>query len=81
MVVSTQKPFHGYISLNEINEKFFEDWNQGRIPDHVTITPILVEEKLVGMLVGFAEKSAYNKVSLHLAEKLSLDFVKGLQAA
>ncbi|WP_373999666.1 hypothetical protein [Bdellovibrio bacteriovorus] len=80
IVASTQKSFHGYISLNEINEKFFEDWNQGRIPDHVTISPIIINEKLVGMLVGFAEKAAYNKVSLTLAEKLSIDFVKGLAA-
>ncbi|WP_347357195.1 hypothetical protein [Bdellovibrio sp.] len=81
IVASTQKPYHGYISLNETNEKFFEGWNQGRIPDHVTIAPIVINEKLVGMLMGFAEKSAYNKVSLNLAEKLSNDFIKGLQAA
>ncbi|UXR63601.1 hypothetical protein EZJ49_10990 [Bdellovibrio bacteriovorus] len=81
IVASTQKPYHGYISLNETNEKFFEGWNQGRIPDHVTITPIIINEKMVGMLMGFAEKSAYNKVSLNLAEKLSTDFIKGLQAA
>ncbi|WP_413557070.1 hypothetical protein [Bdellovibrio sp. HCB209] len=81
IVASTQKPFHGYISLNEMNEKFFEQWNQGAIPDHVTITPIVVEEKIVGMLMGFAEKSAYNKTSLNLAEKLSSEFTKGLQAA
>ncbi|MFM6928124.1 MAG: hypothetical protein ACKOX6_06635 [Bdellovibrio sp.] len=80
IVASTQKPFHGYISLNEINEKFFDDWNNGRIPDHVTISPILLNDKLVGMLVGFAEKSAYNKVSLGLAERLSNDFTKGLAA-
>jgi hypothetical protein len=81
IVAATQKPFHGYISLNELNEKFFEQWNQGKIPDHVTISPIMMNEKLVGMLVGFAEKSAYNKVSLNLAEKLSGEFIKGLQAA
>ncbi|WP_413574528.1 hypothetical protein ACLVWU_09900 [Bdellovibrio sp. HCB290] len=81
IVASTQKPFHGYISLNELNEKFFEQWNQGTIPDHVTITPIVMEEKIVGMLMGFAEKSAYNKASLSLAEKVSSEFTKGLQAA
>ncbi|WP_413581600.1 hypothetical protein [Bdellovibrio sp. HCB288] len=81
IVASTQKPFHGYISLNELNEKFFEQWNQGAIPDHVTLTPIVMEEKLVGMLMGFAEKSAYNKTSLTLAEKISSEFTKGLQAA
>lgn len=81
IVVSTQKPYHGYVSLNEINERFFDDWNQGKIPDHVTVTPIVVQEKIVGLLVGFADKTAYNKVSLTLAEKLSNDFVKDLQAA
>ncbi|MGE5084764.1 MAG: hypothetical protein ACM3MG_00585 [Bacillota bacterium] len=80
IVASTQKPFHGYISLNEINEKFFDDWNNGRIPEHVTISPILLNDKLVGMLVGFAGKTAYNKISLGLAERLSNDFTKGLAA-
>lgn len=81
IVASTQKPFHGYISLNEINEKFFEDWNQGQIPDHVTISPIIVNERLMGMLMGFGSKATYNKTSLSLAEKLSIDFAKTLQAA
>lgn len=81
IVASTQKSFHGYISLNEVNEKFFEDWNQGRIPDHVTIAPLIVEDKMVGMIMGFAEKSAYNKMSLNLAEKLSNEFVKNLKSA
>jgi hypothetical protein len=81
IVASTQKSFHGYISLNEVNEKFFEDWNQGRIPDHVTIAPLIVEDKMVGMIMGFAEKSAYNKMSLNLAEKLSNEFVKNLKTA
>ncbi|NUN06042.1 MAG: hypothetical protein HUU57_09795 [Bdellovibrio sp.] len=81
IVASTQKPFHGYISLNEINEKFFDDWNQNNIPDHVTIVPILAGEKLVGMLMGLGEKSAYNRASLQLAERLSVDLMKGFEAA
>lgn len=81
IVASTQKPFHGYISLNEINEKFFEDWNQGQIPDHVTITPLIIKDSMVGMLMGFGEKSAYNRSSLNLAEKLSSDFVRDLKVA
>lgn len=81
IVASTQKPFHGYISLNEVNEKFFEGWNAGVIPDHVTITPLVIADKVVGMILGIADKSAYNKVSLNLAEKLSAEFVKGLQVA
>lgn len=81
IVSSTQKPFHGYISPNPINESFFADWNNGRVPEHVTIAPILIKEKVVGMLMGFGTKNTYNKISLNLAEKLSNEFVKGLQAA
>lgn len=81
IVVTTQKSYHGYIALNEINERFFDDWNQGVVPDHVTITPMIMNDKIVGLLMGFADKTAYNKVSLNLAEKLSGEFVKGLQAA
>lgn len=81
IVSSTQKPFHGFVSLNEINEKFFEDWNQGQVPDHVTITPLIVQDRLVGMLMGFAEKSAYNRATLNFTEKLSAEFVEGLKTA
>ncbi|MGZ3772113.1 MAG: hypothetical protein ACXVCY_08480 [Pseudobdellovibrionaceae bacterium] len=81
IVSATQKPFHGYISPNKINQDFFVDWNNGNIPEHVTITPIIIDEKVIGMLMGFGTKSNYNKDSLNLAEKLSSDFVKGLQAA
>lgn len=78
VVAATQKPFHGYISINEVNEKFFEEWNHGRIPDHVTISPIIVNEKLVGMLMGLGEKSAYNKMALNSTEKLSAEFANHL---
>ncbi|MNK01275.1 hypothetical protein D3C87_190720 [compost metagenome] len=78
IVAATQKPFHGYISINEVNEKFFEEWNHGRIPDHVTVSPIVVNEKLVGMLMGLGEKSAYNKTALTSTEKLSNDFAQQL---
>ena len=61
VVATTQKPFHGYISLNEINEKFFEDWNQGRIPDHVTISPIMMNDKLVGCLLALPRNQLTTK--------------------
>lgn len=81
IVLNTQKPFHGYISINEVNEKFFDDWNQNTIPDHVTITPIIDNEQLVGMLLGMGDKKSYTKNHLNLAELVSSDFMVDLKAA
>lgn len=81
IVTETAKPFHGYVSINDINKKFFDDWNAGQTPEHMTIAPILIGEKIVGLLVGFANKSAYNKTSLNLAEKLSSELSASLNAA
>jgi hypothetical protein len=41
----------------------------------------MMSDKIVGLLVGFSDKTAYNKTSLNLAEKLSSGFFKGFQAA
>jgi hypothetical protein len=81
IVATTQKPYHGYVSLNEVNEKFFEAWNHDHIPDHVTITPIIFHNKLVGLLMGFAEKSKYNRATLNLAEQVSKKLFSDLKAA
>lgn len=81
IVAQTVKPFHGPISLNEINEQFFEIWNQAQIPSHVTITPIVVQDKLVGMLMGIAGSQAFNKATLNFAEKLSTEISKDLTLA
>lgn len=73
IVTTTQKPFHGYVSINEVNERYFEEWNQGLIPDHVTIAPIIVNERMMGLLIGLGEKSAYNRSALALTEKLAAE--------
>lgn len=78
IVETTQKPFHGPISINEINEKFFQDWNENVIPPHVTVIPLINNDKVIGMLMGLADASAYNKASLQKAEKVAHDFMNKL---
>lgn|GEM_PF-3532746 len=73
IVSRTQKSYHGYVVPNESNDKFFEEWNEAKTPDHLTVSPILIEEDLVGFLIGFGDKSADNKNSLMLCEKLASD--------
>ena len=71
IVKQTMKPYHGYIAVNDINEKYFDEWNQSQIPDHVTVVPVMNNEKVIGMLVGFADKNINKKQSLTQLEKLA----------
>jgi len=81
IVSGTQKPFHGFVTVNDLNESFFESWNHGQIPDHVTLVPLLDGDLVVGMLMGLGEKSNYNKNVLNftenVAKELSLKILKG----
>jgi hypothetical protein len=76
IVSGTQKPYHGYVVLNDLNESFFESWNHAQIPDHVTIVPMLEGDLVVGMLMGFGEKSSGNRTVLQFAEKVAKDLSK-----
>ena len=81
IVAQTVKPFHGPVSLNEVNERFFDSWNHSQIPSHVTITPIVVKDRLVGMIMGFSNSQSYNKATLNYAEKISYEIAEDLQKA
>lgn len=80
IVNGTQKPYHGYVVVNDLNESFFEAWNHGQVPDHVTLVPVMDKDQLVGMLMGLGEKACYNKSVLQftedVAKKLSARILK-----
>jgi hypothetical protein len=80
IVAKTLKPYHGYISPCDIAEKFFEDWNSSQIPDHLTVVPIIIEEEMVGALLGIAEKSVNQKASLHLTERLASEMEMSMRS-
>lgn len=71
IVSGTQKPYHGYVVVNDLNESFFESWNHGQIPDHVTVVPLMDGDLVVGMIMGFGEKSSYNKNVLQFTENVA----------
>jgi hypothetical protein len=79
IVSRTVKPFHGPVSTNDVNEKFFEDWNQSEIPEQVTIVPVALKTHFIGMLLAVGEKSAYNNQALKFAEKISEEIVHKLE--
>ncbi len=78
IVNTTSKPYHGSVTLNEINEKFFNEWNKKEIPSHVTIVPLMSNQKVIGMLVGFGDATANNKAILNNVEKIGQQFLAAL---
>lgn len=76
IVLRTQQPYHGYVVSNDINEKFFAQWNDSQMPEHLTIAPVVVDDHLVGMLLGIGPKESNTKAALHLAENLAQKFAK-----
>lgn len=71
IVTSTIKSYHGYVVLNETNEKFFDFWNLGQVPGNITMCPIIVKNKIVGFLMGLGEPNAYNWNTLKKMESLT----------
>lgn len=68
IVARTQKSYHGYLVPNEISDSFFHEWASGQYPEHLTMSPILSGEMVVGFLMGWGAKAAGNKDSLVLCE-------------
>lgn len=73
IAAKTGKSYHGYVVESEFAEKFFEDWNESKIPDHLTVAPVEIEGQVVGLLVSLGEKSADTTLALQLAEKVASD--------
>jgi len=78
IVCISQKAFHGQVVVNDCNEKFFDDWNQGTMPDHVTMVPLIINGRMAGMILGVGEKSSYNHAVLKFMENLSIEFSQQL---
>jgi hypothetical protein len=66
----SKNPFHGEPVTNPINKAFFDQWNAGALPSHITICPLLVSDSPTGMLLGVTSKPT-NTVSLPTVERLA----------
>ncbi|NUM58276.1 MAG: hypothetical protein HUU56_06575 [Bdellovibrionaceae bacterium] len=71
IVNSTIKSYHGYVVLNEVNEKFFDFWNANEVPANITMCPIILKNKVIGFLMGLGEPSSYNWGTLKNMERIT----------
>ncbi|MBX2996071.1 MAG: hypothetical protein KF681_14690 [Bdellovibrionaceae bacterium] len=73
IVARTQKSYHGFLVPNEISDSFFREWTSGQYPEHLTMSPIMAGELVVGFLMGWGQKTAGTKDSLALCESTAKD--------
>lgn len=79
IVDKTQKPYHGYVVESEINNTFFKEWNEGILPEHITLAPMMIGEHIVGMLLAIGNKNANDKKNLLLCENLAINLAKKIE--
>lgn len=78
---TSEKPYHGYVVENHINDSFFKTWNNGDTPAHVTLVPVFYKGRLVGGLLGLGPVQAYSLPVLRFSEKLAAEFTKSVGGA
>lgn len=79
IVDKTQKPYHGYVVDSEINHVFFKEWNEGKLPEHITLAPMMIGETIVGMLLAVGQKNSNDKKNLLLCENLAITLAKKIE--
>lgn len=75
IVYTTQKPFHGKIHINEVNERFLIDWLEAKNPELLTLVPIILGGEVQYMIAAATDqevdKAAGLKVLLDIAFKVT----------
>lgn len=69
IVSRTKLPYHGYTKPSVVNDLFFAEWTNANPPAHVTVVPLIVNDQLIGMIMGATDSSLDAKVALMDAER------------
>jgi hypothetical protein len=69
IVDRTLKSYHGYVVDGEVQEAFFDNWNNSEVPDVLTISPVVIQDQLVAAVLAIGDKNMNQKTSLQNCEK------------
>ena len=74
IVYKTKQKYHGYVVPNPVNDTFFQVWNKGKYPEHLSLLPLMTKEKVIkGMLLGITSKSKGKMILLDKLDILAID--------
>jgi hypothetical protein len=76
----TERPYHGYVVPNPVNQQFFDQTYGGKIPEHVTLAPVASPQGVETLILGVGSKQAGQKVYIHSIEMLVGQFSEQLKS-
>ncbi len=68
IVSKTQKPYHGPVFANPINNHFFSFWDSNKLAKYITIVPIIVHGQIEAMLIGTSDSEINSRRRLSAME-------------
>lgn len=74
IVDRTHLPYHGHTSPAAENDRFFKAYLGGKAPAHVTLVPVILNKKLLGLILGVADSEIPFRHILPIMEALAKDF-------
>lgn len=82
IVKRTKLPYHGHVVKSDLNDWFFKAWGFSTLPQHVTATPLHVDNRhLLGILLSVGDTKARNHDALILSERMADEVVEALSKA
>ena len=73
IVYKSNQKYHGYVVPNPTNSDFFQTWNQGVYPEHLTILPLIKDKIIKGMLLSTTSQEKGKNLSLDKLDVLALE--------
>jgi hypothetical protein len=71
VVHRTNKPYHGSVPECELLTGFAKIWCKGVTPKNLSIAPVIVNEKLIGMLLAEGDSENFGENLLHFTEGMA----------
>ncbi|MBX3018426.1 MAG: hypothetical protein KF767_11080 [Bdellovibrionaceae bacterium] len=81
IVTRTEKSYHGYLINSPYLDQFFQSWNKGNYPEHLTVAPVLSGANIMGFVIAFGSAQAAGKAGLQAVEALAENLVRNWPAA
>ena len=78
IVVDSGHPYHGRVVPSEVNDLFFQKTNGGEYPEHVTLVPVLAQDRAVALLMGTCSQDTGSHLVLSRLENDAQTFATAL---